>query len=279
MASLPRGLAQALPWNALLLMFLVAVLPEPGYRGGGRGPSIPQWYLPNLPPRLLVLLVACGAFGILAGWILADRDQEAMRAESQTRLAREAQAFALQGQMNPHVLFNTLSGLAELARENGPATEEALVSLAGLLRRLMSHSAQARVSLDDERGLVEGFLSLEQFRLGDRLSVRWDWDSRLEDVVVPPLLLQPLVENAIKHGIVPCREGGVLEIGLSGDFDRLRLWVANTGKTFEPTDSSGVGLANLRQRLSLLDGCRGQLELRTEGDRTLAELVLEFNHV
>lgn len=277
MASVPRGLIQALPWNALLLLLLVALLPEPGYRGG-RGGASSLWFLPNLPPRLLILLVACGAFGLLAGWILADRDHEALRAEAQTRLAREAQARALQGQMNPHVLFNTLSGLAELARENGAATEEALVALAGLLRRLMNHSAQAKVTLDEERGLVEGFLAMEQFRLGNRLAVHWNWDARLEDAEVPPLLLQPLVENAIKHGIAPCREGGQLEIGLGGEPGHLRLWVSNTGKTYEPGDATGVGLANLRQRLSLMDGCRTHLDLRAEGDRTVAEVILEPTH-
>jgi hypothetical protein len=277
-ASLPRGLAQALPWNAMLLILLASLLSGHSGRGGHGGGS--PGFLLNLPPRMLVLLVACGAFGMLAGWMLADRDQEALRAEAQARLAREAMARALQAQMNPHVLFNTLSGLAELAREDGAATEEALVTLSGLLRRLMKHSALYRVSLDEERGLVEGFLALEKFRLGERLTVTWNWDTRLEDVELPPLLLQPLVENALKHGIVPWREGGHLEIGLSGDFHRLRLWVANTGKPLESTADAGTGtgLANLRQRLALLDDYTSHLDLRTEGGRTVAELILEPTH-
>jgi len=279
-ASTLRGVLQALPWNALLLLLLAVLLPDHGSRGG-RG-AISLSFLPNIPPRLLVLLIACGAFGMLAGWILADRDQEALRAETQslraeaqTRLAREAQARALQAQMNPHVLYNTLSGLAELAREDGAATEASLVTLAGLLRRLLEHSAQVRVSLDDERGLVEGFLALERLRLGERLVVRWVWDARLEDAEVPPLLLQPLVENALKHGIAPCREGGELEIGLAGELDHLRLWVANTGLPMKAEDGGGKGLANLRERLSLMENCLGSLELRNEGSRTVAELILE----
>lgn len=273
-ASLPRGLAQALPWNAILLLLLLALLPEHGGRGG-RGSGRSVGLFPNLPPRILILLISCGAFGLLSGWILADRDQEALRADAQARLAREAQTRALQGQMNPHVLFNTLSGLAELAREDGVATEAALVNLAGLLRNLMNHSALTRVSLDDERGLVEGFLALERIRLGARLSVTWDWDARLEDTEVPPLLLQPLVENAIKHGIVPCRDGGELTIGLSGSPERLRLWVSNTGKALEAQESAGTGLTNLRKRLDLLDEFRSHLDLRGEAGRTVAELILE----
>ena len=276
MASLSRGLAQALPWNALLLLVLILLLPEhTGGGRGGRGGANPLGLFPNLPPRLLILLVACGAFGMLSGWILADRDQEALRADTQARLARKAQTRALQGQMNPHVLFNTLSGLAELAREDGVATERALVTLAGLLRNLMHHSALTSVTLDDERGLVEGFLSLERIRLGERLAVIWDWDARLEDTEVPPLLLQPLVENAIKHGIAPWREGGELTIGLSGTPDRLRLWVSNTGRSLGPNEVTGTGLNNLRQRLALLEGFQSHLDLRTEGGRTTAELLLE----
>ena len=286
MASTLRGILQALPWNALILLLLLTLLGDHGEHGnrGGRG-GLTLSFLPNLPPRMLVLLIAFGAFGLLAGWILADRDQEAMRAETQSlraeaqsRLVREAQARALQAQMNPHVLYNTLSGLAELARENGAAAEEALVGLAGILRQLQNHSAQVRVSLDEERGLVEGFLALERFRLGDRLTIRWIWDARLEDVEVPPLLLQPLVENALKHGIVPCRDGGELEIGLAGEPNRLRLWVANTGKALDTEASSGTGLANLRQRLSLLDDFKSSLDLRSEGGRTVAELILEPSH-
>jgi len=276
LAPTPRGLAQALPWNVFLLLFLWLLLPETGFRGGrgGTAPSI----LPGIPPRLLVLLVACGAFGMLAGWILADRDQEARKAEDQARLAREAQALALQARMNPHVLYNTLSGLAEMAREDGEATEHALVALAGLLRRLMDHSGRTRVSLDEERGLVEGFLEVEQLRLGARLRVHWSWDARLEEAEVPPLLLQPLVENAIKHGIAPCREGGEVEIGLSGEGERLHLWVANTGRPLDAAGAPGTGLVNLRQRLALLEARKGRLELRSAGGRTVADLFLEPTH-
>jgi two-component sensor histidine kinase len=271
-----RGLAQALPWNLLLLILLGFLVADPGHRGG-RGANAPA-FMSVLPPRLLVLLVASGAFGLLAGWILADRDLEAQKGAAQARLTREAEALALQARMNPHVLFNTLSGLAELAREDGEATEKALVSLAAMLRQLLEHSGRTRVSLDEERGLVEGLLRLEQFRLGGRLRVRWVWDSNLEDAEVPPLLLQPLVENAIKHGIGPSREGGEVEIGLAGQGTRLHLWVANTGLPLPASEGSGTGLENLRRRLALLEGREARLELRSEGERTIADLYLEPDH-
>ncbi len=276
LAPLARGLAQALPWTALALLLLSTLLTGHGHRGG-RGEQPTTGLLPSLPPRLLLMLVASGTFSLLLGWILADRDRESLRADAQTTLAQEAQALALQAQMNPHVLYNTLGGLAELARENGHAAEEALVRLASLLRRLMEHTARKRVTLDEERGLLEGFLALEQFRLGDRLRVTWAWDEALEGAEVPPLLLQPLVENAIKHGIAPCREGGDLEIGLAREGHALRLWVANTGLPLVPGAPQGMGLTNLAQRLALI-GPAAHLSLRQEGDRTMAEVLLEAGH-
>ncbi len=267
-----RGLAQALPWTVLLLVPLSLLLP-----GHGGRVQCTADFLPDLPPRMLVLLIAAAALNLLAGWILADRDREARRATEQAQLAREAQLRALQSQMSPHVLFNTLSGLAELAREDGAATESALVDLAGLLRRLLDHAGKDWVPLSEERALVEGFLHLERFRLGDRLQVRWCWDATLETAALPPLLLQPLVENALKHGIAPSREGGDVEIGLEGSPDRMRLWVSNSGRPLDAERPEGLGLGHLRRRIALVQGLRITLALRSEGPRTVAELLVEVS--
>ena len=225
--------------------------------------------------RDFILGLATVAFGTLLGRILADRDGERIRAEAAERFAREAQTRALQAQMNPHVLFNVISGLAELARENPAATEEALVRLAELMRRLLEHAGRIAAPLAQERILVEMLLALEQFRLGERLKVTWVWDPALESLWIPPLLLQPLVENAIKHGIAPCRTGGEVEIGLSGTREALLLWVANTGSPLKQGAPEGVGLANLRQRLALMQGEPGRFDIRAEAGRTLAEVHIK----
>ncbi len=299
--GLGRGLVQSLALNGALVGLLLLLLPHPipargpgpglglgpgpglgpGLGPGrGRGPGPPRVDLPGLPPlsaRILLLGMASLGFGVLAGWVMAERDREAARADALDRTAREAQGRALQAQMSPHVLFNALSGLAELAREDPGATEAALVSMAELMRRLLVHAGRGLAPLSEERTLVEGFLDLEQFRLGERLQIRWHWDRFLESTEVPPLLLQPLVENALKHGIAPCRQGGTLEIGLEGVEGGLRLWVANTGLAWNPAAPERVGLSHLRARLAL-GRPPGRLELRREGARTLAEILLPGAH-
>jgi hypothetical protein len=277
LASFPQGLLQALAGNGLLVWVALELLPWPLDHGMmmGRGMPVPghgPYFLPPWQLRFLILGLATLIFGVFLGWILAKHDGERLRAEVAERHVREAQTRALQAQMNPHVLFNAISGLAELAREDSASTEAALVKLAELLRRLLEHAGRSAAPLAQERGLVEGLLALEQFRLGERLRVTWVWDPVLEGLLAPPLLLQPLVENAIKHGIAPSRAGGELEIGLAGSPEQLRIWVANTGLPFKPDSRDGLGLSNLRQRLALMPGEPGQLELRSEGERTLAEL-------
>ena len=302
LAPFSRGLGQAALACLLVAWAALALLPEsnvqpslgpmPGHgmmrgpMGRGRGMMMhgqmgmgsPTSILP-LPPmqvRRYVLVLALAISGALAGRILAVQEGERERADMAERRGREAQARALQAQMNPHVLFNAVSGLAELAHENPPAVESALVRFADLMRRLLEHTGYAVAPLTQERILVERLLDLEQFRLGDRLRVVWSWDAALEHVAVPPLLLQPLVENAIKHGIAPERAGGELEIGLGGTTRDLRIWVANTGRPFLEGSPEGTGLANLRQRLALMTSPPGQLEIGMVGGRTLAELHLRL---
>lgn len=276
LASFPRGLIQALVLNGALVGLVLVLLPvEEHPMMWGRGMMrmhpgslpLPPWQL-----RLWILGLASTAFGVVLGHILAAHEAERLRAEAAEAQARQAQTRALQAQMNPHVLFNAISGLAELAREDGAAAEIALVRLAELLRRLLDHAGRMAAPLSQERDLVEGLLALEQFRLGDRLKVQWSWDSSLETLPAPPLLLQPLVENAIKHGIAPNRAGGELEIGLSGTPDEVRIWVANTGLPLKEGNTEGLGLSNLRQRLALMPGQPGRLDLRSESGRTIAEL-------
>ncbi len=286
----PRGLLQAIPWNFLWILGLSIILElgghgaERGYgrRGGGprggHGPRAERVEPPLIDrlthPRVITVGVVNLSFMLLLGWILADKERAERRESDAVRAAAAAQARALQSQMNPHVLFNAIGGLTELVREDAKAAEDALVSLAGLLRGLLENSSRPLAPLATERTLIEQYLDLERIRLGSRLRVTWEWDRGLEVQELPPLLLQPLVENAIKHGIAPNRGGGDLRIFLHAEGERLRLGVANTGQPLLENRAEGIGIRNLRERLTLLGQAPDALQLRREGTWTVAELLL-----
>jgi LytS/YehU family sensor histidine kinase len=200
---------------------------------------------------------------------------EASRKNLETQ-ARDAEAQALRAQLDPHVLYNALGALSELARENPAATEEALLDFSDLYRRLTVLRERPFIHLEEERELLERYLAIEALRLGPRLQVEWAWPEALGTLDVPPLLILPLVENAIKHGLAPERTGGRLRL----EADRtagggLRVRVLNTGRALnaEP-DTPGTGLRNLRARLALLGSGRSSFDLRTEEGWTVAELGL-----
>ena len=284
-----RGAAQALPWMAALTLGVLLLLgpsggPPPGrgmgvmerggpHRGVGTRREEARWM--PLHPRLWIFGVAHLSFGLLLGWILADRERAELQEAAARRAANEAQARVLQGQMNPHVLFNAISGLTELVREDPVAAEAALVNLSDLLRVLLEHGSRLRAPLGDERRLVEHHMALERLHLGHRLRESWDWPEALDALEIPPLMIQPLVENALKHGVSLAVGGGTLAVKVTHEGHRLCVRVANTGPAPAEVAGQGLGLRNLRERLSLLGAPADALRLHREGDWTVAELSLE----
>ena len=291
MASTLQGAAQALPWMAALTLGVMLLLgaaggPPPG-RGSGMGmgtmerggshrgmghPDEPRHF--PIHPRFWILGVAHLSFGLLLGWILADRERAELQEAASRRAANEARAQVLQGQMNPHVLFNAISGLTELVREDPVAAEAALVNLSDLLRALLEHGSRLRAPLGDERRLVELHLALERLRLGHRLRESWDWPEALDALEMPPLMIQPLVENALKHGVSLAVGGGTLFVKVSREGNQLCVRVANTGPAPIEVEGQGMGLRNLRERLSLLGAPAEALRLHRDGEWTVAELRL-----
>jgi LytS/YehU family sensor histidine kinase len=165
-----------------------------------------------------------------------------------------------------------------IERDPKRAVEQAR-ALADLLRRLLQASEQAMLFLGEERKMVEDYLAIESMRLGDRLICRWDWDASLEGHPVIPLLLQPLVENAIKHGIAPHELGGRLEIGLERLGAELILEVRNSGDPYHAVETQGIGLRNLKARLALAYGDRASLEIGSEAELTVARIRLPASGV
>jgi len=274
-----RGLLQAVPWNALWLgLFMLLMLGlDPGAGHAVRPDMRVRWFT-LLPPLNPVWGIALFNYplALFLGWFMAGKER-AEAAERELRVLNDrTRAQVLQAQLNPHVLFNVLGGLTELVHEDPDAAEVALVELVAMYRALMRHGAAQRTPLREERELLKRYLGIEAIRLGPRLQVQWDWPAWADDLEMPPLLLQPLVENAIRHGIAPAPAGGRLRLGVSRTAETLVLQVANNGCPLQPGYRQGTGLGNLRERLALLRELRPALALAPDGDWTVVRLELAW---
>lgn len=188
----------------------------------------------------------------------------AQQAEAATRAegkATEAHLSALQAQMNPHFLFNALNTVASLIRTDAPAAESTLENLARVLRSTLDRSRRMTSTVQDEVEYLEAYLSVERERFGDRLRIQWDIAPETHAISIPPMTLQPLVENALKHGIGSRLEGGTLRIASRLTADTLVLEVTDDGIGFPTAIREGTGLMNLRDRLDTLYGAGGGLDL------------------
>jgi two-component system, LytTR family, sensor kinase len=193
-------------------------------------------------------------------------EQERLQLAQSEALAREAQLQALRYQLQPHFLFNTLNAISTLILdERAQDARKMIALLADLLRNTIEAPDTHHVALSEELLLVDQYLAIEQVRLGNRLRVRRDYASQASNASVPRLLLQPLVENAIHHGIAPRTEGGEILISSRVDGDTLTLRVINDCPAFGKTTANGnrpggVGIANTRLRLEKLYGMGQRLE-------------------
>lgn len=190
----------------------------------------------------------------------------------QFRLAasvKEAELRALKSQVNPHFLFNSLNSLRALIDEDAPRARESVTRLANMLRYSLQSGQQETVPLEEEIRIVEDYLALEMIRHENRLRVSWAVSDDARGLSVPPMLLQTLVENAVKYGISTRREGGEITIAAALEGDDLHIRVSNPGDLGAPSSavaakagsSTGVGLRNASERLQLLFGDRARLSL------------------
>jgi LytS/YehU family sensor histidine kinase len=217
---------------------------------------------------------------ILVGGLVAARARSEELREAFAAEAQVATNQLLQSQIHPHVLFNALNGLAELVHKSPKAAERAIQHLSDLLRRIMRASEFMRLPLGEERKIVADFLALEAIRLGERLRVVWEWDEGLDSIEVPPLLLQPLVENAIKHGIAPSLSGGDLILRARALEGAILLEVWNSGVPLREKEmGSGIGVKNLRSRLAMHFGAGASFTIGPSNEGTLASIRLEANQV
>ena len=209
------------------------------------------------------------------------REQSA-RATRAELLRATAELAALRSQLNPHLMMNTLHTLLGLVRREPALAEQAIEHMGDLLRYGLRLHREAidEVTLREEWDFVRSYLALEALRLGDRLQLRVQADENAMECFVPAFVVQPLVENAIRHAIAPRARGGTLEIEARRERDRLRLVVVDDGAGFSPEAAvDGLGLHLLRERLQAL--CAGESELRLAsgpgGTRVELELPVRFS--
>lgn len=194
------------------------------------------------------------------------RERELRAAQLETKLA-QAQLDALRMQLHPHFLFNTLNSISVLMADDVKSARRMLTRLSDLLRASLANENSNEVRLKDELEFLQNYLDIEQTRFADRLTVGIEIEPAVLDARVPNLILQPLVENAIRHGIAPRAADGLIEINAVRDNGMVRLRVADNGVGFgdeiETLFAKGIGLSNTRERLSQLYGTSHRFVITT----------------
>ena len=269
-ALLPRvagiSVAMSVVWSVVGFGYVYGVLLEP--------------WTSKYSPVLAIGLVTFNGVFVFLGWFCvyyiyhAFERMRRMQLE-QLRLAasvKEAELRALKSQVNPHFLFNSLNSLRALIDEDAPKARESVTRLANMLRYSLQSGQQETVPLEEEIRIVEDYLALELIRHESRLRVKWAVTDEVRALAVPPMLLQTLVENAVKYGISARREGGEITIAAALEGEDLHIRVSNPGDLAAPPSaaaakagsSTGVGLRNASERLQLLFGDRAKLSLTAE---------------
>jgi two-component system, LytTR family, sensor histidine kinase AlgZ len=214
----------------------------------------------------LIAALLCGAmlryFYLLAQW--------------QTRLeaVSQAQVAALQARIRPHFLFNSMNTVAALVRVDPAAAERTVEDLSELFRAALGEHGTRDGTLGEELGLVDRYLDIEQLRLGERLRIRRELDDLPQGFPLPRLLLQPLVENAVRHGIQPLREGGEVILRGQRDGDGIRIEIDNPLTGTPAAGGHGHGLDNVRRRVAYRYGPRARVTAGPEGSRFVVRLQL-----
>jgi len=264
--SLPVLLAMVL---LLVLLRALAVIVLNPWVGWYHAPPQPlEVVLTSLANNFLLLWLMVGAAHAL---LYAARARQRERHAEQLQAALvEARLQVLVSQLNPHFMFNALNSIAEVVHQDPAVADRMLVALGELLRSSLERQSASLVPLREELGLLRHYLDIEGLRLGERLRVEWDVAEEAAEAPVPPLMLQPLAENAIVHALALRLSPGTLRVEARLEGERLHLEIADDGGHEAATARHGSGLANLRARLRQLygDGEWLQLERNRQGGTT-----------
>ncbi|HEX9936821.1 MAG TPA: histidine kinase [Longimicrobium sp.] len=254
---------------AMVVLKYVVYLPLRGAITAGPVPTLAQQLAGGFFFEYIALASVLG-MALALHYYRSVRARERQAAELEALLAR-AQLHALAGQLRPHFLFNALHGVSTLMHRDVDAADEMLSELSALLRSTLERDGVHEVPLHEEMATVRHYVQIMRVRFGDRLTVAEEIDPSARDALVPPLMLQPLVENAVEHGIARDRGAGHIWIRARADGDGCTITVADDGPGLlggsDAAVREGVGLSNTRRRLRQLYGDAATLTLQTVGGR------------
>jgi len=223
-------------------------------------------YIPLLWVTGVLLYVLSVTFHYVLLAEQASREAQARALEARV-LARDAELKALRAQVNPHFLFNCLHSISALTSADAARAREMCILLADFLRTTLRLGGKETITLQEELVLVRGYLAIEKVRFGARLHMEEEVEEKAMGLQIPPLLLQPLVENAIRHGIANLPEGGVIRLSAQCEQDGVTIRLENSFDPDSPSSlKTGLGLDNIRQRLDTRYGPEANISVRTQGN-------------
>jgi hypothetical protein len=261
----------SLVWVGCAKLLVLTLASFPAFQGLEErfSPQVPVVFGTGL---LLYLLSVASHYVILA---LEDSSKAEARALETSILARDAELKALKAQVNPHFLFNSLNSISALTSVDPEKAREMCILLADFLRMTLGLGEKASVPLSEELSLVDRYLAIEKVRFGARLQMEEHIDEATKGLQLPPLILQPLVENAVTHGIANLSQGGFIRVSSATQNGRVSLAVENSfDPEATPTRKGGLGLRNVRQRLETLYGDSANLQVTADNEKFRVELSL-----
>ncbi len=243
----------------------------------------------NLPMKhMLQIMLSAVMFSGAALYFFITKSRlrhrnEMIEQEKTSRMAMEKESLLanlrmLQAQIEPHFLFNTLSNIVSLIETQPAKGKSMLLDLTKYLRISLSRTLPEKTTLDQEIAMIKAYLNIQKIRMDERLNFKIDVPNNMRQQSFPPMLLQPLVENAVKHGLEPKVDGGEIGIRATEENSLMRIEVADTGLGFSDFNKSGVGIANVRERLALLFGEKGRLKIeenKPHGVRVTIEVPID----
>lgn len=223
---------------------------------------------------LVFLIWNVGYFGI--NYVINYKKEEITELKLEAA-NREVELNILKSQLNPHFLFNALNSIRALIDENPDKSREAITQLSNILRNILSAQKNKEIKFEDELSIVQDYLSLEKIRYEERLEYSFDIDPKTLAFAIPPLMVQTLVENSIKHGIAKLPKGGRIHIHSRLSYPMWFISIINTGKIQNRENTNGIGIKNTLDRLQLLYGNNAFFKLeQMNTDEVLAEIIIKL---